>query len=380
MLRILHVTAAAERGGLEVILLNILKGLDRSRFTPEVLLLEDGPFVREVRETGTKTHVIRAGRVREIVKGGKAISSAVQLIRQQEIGLVHSHNAKAHIYGGLAAAIARVPSLYHLHGVPKPSPTRDGLVSLLSVITPARRTVACSAYVGQRFLHAWSSTREVAILHNGVIPESNVDRNAARGVRVELGIPQDVPLVVMVSRLQRWKGVHIFVDAAAEVVKHYPEAFFVVAGGTLFGLEDVYATELQKQVERLGLTEAFRFTGFRPDILRFFAAADVVVHSSIEPDPFPTVLLEAMACGKPVIASDLGGPGEIIDKGVTGLLVPPESAEAVANAIKALLQDPGRRVRMGEAGAARLRECFSAERMVRQLQALYEGMAAGRPD
>lgn len=107
---------------------------------------------------------------------------------------------------------------------------------------------------------------------------------------------------------------------------------------------------------------------------RFLAAADLVVHNSIEADSFPTVLPEAMALGRPVIGSDLGGPREIVEDGVTGLLVAPNQPDLLAQAILALLGDPERRVEMGRAGVARLRAHFHATRMARQFEMVYEQM------
>ena len=372
-MKVLHVSAAGERGGLEVVLLNFLRRLDRSRFTPYALFLEDGPFIREVKDTATETHVIDAGRVRQILKTSKAVGMVARLIRSQRIDLVHTWNAKAHIYGGLAAALTGVPTLYHLHGVPRMTISRDGLVSLLSVAAPARCTVACSAYVAGEFRRAWHSRRELEVVYNGTMPCVSTVREP-RSIRAEFGIPDVASIIVMATRLQRWKGVHIFLDAAARVLKSHPEAFFIVVGGTLFGLEQAYALELHQQVERLKLNRSVCLAGFRSDVNPFYSAADIVVHSSIEPEPFGMVLIEAMACAKPVIASDSGGPREIVETGVTGLLVPPRDPEALAQAILALLRDPDRRVQMGRAGAARVRACFSTEHMVGQLQALYEEM------
>lgn len=163
----------------------------------------------------------------------------------------------------------------------------------------------------------------------------------------------------------------MFLDAAVQVARAFPDARFMVVGGTLFGLEKEYAFELRDQAHRLGLDRFIYFTGYRADVHRFLAAADVVVHGHIEPDPFPTVLLEAMALGKPVIASNLGGPREMIEDAATGLLVPPKNLEHLVDAILTLLNDPDHRVRMGQAGALRVHKCFSAERMVRQFEALY---------
>jgi glycosyltransferase involved in cell wall biosynthesis len=381
MMKLLYVSSAGERGGLEVVLLNVLRCLDRSRFTPHVLLLEDGPFVREVRETRTKIHIIEAGRVREIRKGWRALAEAVRLIRLERIDLIHTWNAKAHVYGGLAAAIARVPALYHLHGVPRLTLSRDGLVSLLSVVVPARQTVACSAYVAQSFKKAWRSRREIVVVHNGtMLVVHNGTMLPAQPslvhseVRQEFGVPDHVPMILMPTRLQRGKGVHVFLDAAAQVVRSQPEARFLVLGGALFGLEPDYEVDLQRQVERLDLRRAVQLVGFRPDVFRFYQAADIVVQSSIEPEAFGMVLIEAMAWGRPVVASDVGGPTEIVLDGVTGLLVPPNDPDRLARALVALLKDPGGRVRMGRAGAARVRDYFKAERMVSHLQVLYDDM------
>lgn len=360
-------------------MLNILKSLDRSRIVPQVLFLLDGPFVKEVQETGTETHVISAGRIREIVKAWKAVHRTVELIRNQGIDLVHSHNAKAHIYGGLAAMFAGIPSLYHLHGVPKPALSRDGLVSLSSVLVPARQTIACSNHVARDFKTTWRTRRSVVVVHNGVMP-ANAGSSAGPSVRSEYGIPDKVPLIVLACRLQRWKGAHVFLESAFNVVQEFPEAWFMVVGGTLFGLEESYGQELRRQTERLGLSRHVVFTGYRSDISRFFAAADIVVHSSIEPDPFPTVLLEAMAWGKPVVASDSGGPREIVQHDVTGLLVPPNRPDLQSQALLKILCNPDLGLQMGQAGAARFRAEFQATRMTRQLEALYQNVAEEKHD
>ncbi len=371
--KVLHVAAMAERGGLEVVLLNILKCLDRSRFTPLVLCLENGPFVREVEETATQTHVIEAGRVREMLRVGRTVAKAVRLIRNEAIDVVHSHNAKAHIYGGLAAAVAGIPSLYHLHGVPRPAASRDGVVSLLSVTVPAQRTVACSEYVAAGFRRVWHSRRRLVVIHNGVLSGASTTGGTLR-VREEFGIPDGAPIVLMAARLQRGKGVHVFLDAAVHVARNHPGVCFVIVGGALFGLGEEYTLQLHQQVDRLKLTRAVRFLGFQSDVLRLYSAADLVVQSPIEPEAFGMVLVEAMACGRPVIASDSGASREIVESGVTGLLVPPGDAEQLGEAILTLLGDRERRLRMGQAGAARVRELFSAERMVRRLETVYQEM------
>jgi glycosyltransferase involved in cell wall biosynthesis len=376
MRRVVHVTAGGERGGLEVVLLNLLRCLDRSRFEPLVVLLEEGPFGEEIAAAGAEVEVIPAGRVRSLAAGIRALFNTARLIRERRVDIVHTLNAKAHLYGGSAATLARVPCLYHLHGVPAPHPSRDGLVSLLSVLVPAQRTVACSRYVAETFGQVWRSRRDVIVVHNGVTLYARANQDGATEVRDELGVPHGAPLVVMACRLQRWKGVHVFVEAAAPVARACPEARFAVVGGTLLNLEPDYALELRAQAERLGLGDSLRFTGYRPDAKRFLASADVVVHASIEPEPFGMVIAEAMALGRPVVATDLGGPREIVEDGVSGVLVPPNSAAHMAEAILGLLRAPERRTRIGEAAVLRIQHDFTAEQMARRFEALYEQLAA----
>src|SRR5438309_710955 len=203
MLRILYVSPVGERGGLEVVLLQILKSLDRSRFAPTLAVLEDGPFVAEVRETGTSTWVIESGRVRNLPRATATIVRLSQLVRLEHIDVVHTMNAKAHLYGGSAAALCGLPCVYHLHGVPRPSLTRDGMVSALSVALPAARTIACSQFVADSFRKVWRSRRAVKVVRNGLMASGAAPSPGQ--VRAEFRIPDAAPLIVMVARLQRGK-------------------------------------------------------------------------------------------------------------------------------------------------------------------------------
>jgi glycosyltransferase involved in cell wall biosynthesis len=371
------VAPVGERGGLEVVLLNTVKALDRSRVASRVAFLSPGPFVDEVKAAGAPVDVFEAGQVRNAVAGVRTVRALTRAIKRSRTDIVHSHNAKAHIYGGMAAALAGVPSVYHLHGVPRLSATRDGAVSLLSVLVPATRTVACSNWVAQDFRTAWRSARTVSVIHNGLDVQRSALGLEAASVRDEFGFAKDAPLVVLAARLQRWKGVHVFVEACAAIQRRCPEARMLVVGGSLFGLEEDYAVALRRQAERVGLAGTLVFTGFRDDVYRLLAAADVVAHASIHPDPFPTVVLEAMALGKPVVATDCGGPREMIDDRVTGILVAPGESAALAEAVVALLSDRVRCADMGTAAAARSARHFTVGHMTAKLERLYEDIHEG---
>lgn len=376
--RILYVQAAGERGGLEVILLNVLRSLDRTRFLSFVACLHDGPFVKELREAEVSVLLTPIKRVRAARHGVRALRDLVRFIRREQIALVHSNDAVAHLFGGTAARIAGVPSVLHLHGVPRRGWSRDGAVSRLSSLVPASRIVAVSRAVADEYARVWPRAGGVAVIHNGIDIDAVV-RNGHQpehhsggsgGAREELAIPETAPVVMMVARLQRWKGVHVFVQAAAEIQDSFPDAHFVVVGGALFGLDRAYPSEVVALGRALGVRR-LQFTAFRPDVYRFMRAADIIVHCSIEPDPFPTVILEAMALGKPVVASAEGGPAEIVVDGETGFLVPSGRPDRLAERVQALLANGSLRQAAGEAGRRRVARSFSVQRMVSQLEDTY---------
>ncbi len=367
-----YVQSVAERGGLEVILLNILRHLDRDRFNPTVFIFGTGPLVEEILAAGAEAVILPERRTRDLGATRRLIRQLADELATRRIRLVHTMSPHAHVVGGRAARRVGARCLLHLQTVPQPSLNHHGLLSLASVLSPTDCTIACSQWVADAYAAAWRGMRRARVLYSGIdlatlgVPEGGLP------VREEFGIAPDAPLVLLAARLQRWKGVHVFIDAAAELARRYPPARFMVAGGALFGLEPEYAEGLHRQARDLRLGEQLVFTGHRTDIYRIMAAADIVVHTSIEGDPLPTVVLEAMALGKPVVASALGGPLEMVEEGVTGCLVSPGRAGELARAIGGLLEDDRTRQRMGEAGKNRMQRLFTAQAMVGNLGRLYQ--------
>ena len=153
----------------------------------------------------------------------------------------------------------------------------------------------------------------------------------------------------IVGMLLRWKGQHVFLDAAARVLAEFPQAVAVVVGHSPGGETD-YADDLRRQAAELGIADRVVFTGHRPDVPQVMAELDVVVHASVEPEPFGAVIIEAMASERPVVAARVGGPPETIRDGVTGLLADPGDPVQLADRIAMLLRDEPLRRRLGVAG------------------------------
>jgi glycosyltransferase involved in cell wall biosynthesis len=181
-----------------------------------------------------------------------------------------------------------------------------------------------------------------------------------------------------VGRLVDWKGPDYFIKAAAEVAKEVPEASFMLVGAAIFG-DESFVEGLKSMVSRLDLEERVIFTGFRGDVSEIMGSMDLLVHASILPDPLPTVLIEAMAQGKPVVAAAGGGVKEIVEDGATGIIVPPRDVEAMARAMIKMLSHPDQARGMGEAGLRRAASLFDIVKTTRQMETeLLEILSGGR--
>jgi len=178
-------------------------------------------------------------------------------------------------------------------------------------------------------------------------------------------------VVTTVGRLQQWKGQHVALAAAVRVVREFPQARFLIVGDALFGIEKEYPQRLRSLVRELGLGDRVMMLGHRNDIPAILAASDVVLVPSINPEPFGIVTIEAMAAGKPVVASNAGGSLEILTHGDTGLLVPPNSPDALAEAIMQLLANRELRSAIGMRASQVVRDRFTVKRALEGWQRVY---------
>jgi glycosyltransferase involved in cell wall biosynthesis len=193
---------------------------------------------------------------------------------------------------------------------------------------------------------------------------------SGQSVRDELGIRANIPVVGMVSKLQRPKGHEWFLRAAAKLRSKFPQAHFLIVGGPVDGHEQD-AEFLHKLANDLGLSGNVKFMGQRNDVPQIMAACDVLVHCPTYHDPLPGVVTQAMAMQKPVVASRMGGIVEAIQHGVSGLLVPPANAEAIADAVTLLLENPQLRESMGRSGRNWVLENMHPDLYKEKLLAIY---------
>ena len=209
--------------------------------------------------------------------------------------------------------------------------------------------------------------RASRVIHDGIVSDDHADSHTA-----EAG-----PLVGMVGRLSPWKGQHVFVEAAARVHAQLPQCRFQIVGSAMFG-EEAYAAQLREQADKLGLSDYLEFTGFREDVKALMRRFDIVVHASLTGEPFGQVVVEGMAAARPVVAARGGAIPEIIEDGVTGLMVAPGDPQALAEALLSLLNDPDKAHAMGQAAHRHVKKRFTIEQTAHKVEAVYSALLSTR--
>ena len=360
MIVLLVMPLADLRGGAEVALMNLLRESRGMGLKWIVTFLADGPMVRGARDLGIETAVIPAGRLRQPLKFARCVVRVARAIRDHQVDLVLSWMGKAHLYGGPAALLAGVPACWFQHGMPSPRCMMDRLATLI----PARAVLTCSKAVAD-VQDRIRPSRPTRVVYPGVDLERFDPRRlpSPAEARRRLGLPGSGPVIGMVARLQRWKGVHVLIEAMPAVLASHPDATCVIVGGD-HALEPEYPRLLRERIDALGLAARVRLVGLQRNVPEWMQTMDVVVHAS-DNEPFGLVIVEAMALGKPVVATNAGGPAEIIAHNENGLLVPFGDPPALAAAICRIREDSAL-AGLGDA-AKRRAAAFSNEVYARRL-------------
>jgi glycosyltransferase involved in cell wall biosynthesis len=378
-LRVVYLGHAARLSGAEIGTLRLIKAAERVQAT--VLLAEDGPLVGALRDAGAAVEVLPlAERARgvhrsEVRLGLSQAAGALDVvryvaalrgrIRALQPDLVHTISLKSAIYGSAAARLAGTPCLCHLQDriAPDYLPARTvGTVRLIlstlpsAVVVPSRATLEAASGHFRRGLLTAVIPLPVPIPAQPFAVRDRVER---------IGI---------VGRLTPWKGQHVFLEAFARAFPQ-PNVQAVLIGSAMFG-EDAYASELRAQARALGIEDRVEFAGFVYDVHAELERLDVLVHASVLPEPLGTVVIEGMAAGLPVLATNAGGPSEYIEDGRDGLLYPPGDAEALAAALERVASDRALRVSLSEEGRSKARE-YAPEALVEPMLELYQDLAGG---
>lgn len=333
---------AEQRGGAEMALDRLVREGRDLGVEWLVIFLESGPMVQQFQQYGVEIRVVEARRLSDLPRYLKAVRRIASIVKETRCHLIYGWMSKAQLYGGPAALLAGVPAFWQQHGLPSPTNWMDRVATLL----PARGILTCSETVS-RAQARLKPVRPMRAVYSGVDLE-RFDPDALptpAEVRERFGLPRNGPLIGIVGRLQRWKGMHVLLGAMPEIRRHHPDAHCVLVGGE-HALEPDYPAFLEGRIVALNLGDHVTLTGMQNNVPEWMQAMDVIVHAS-DCEPLGLVILEAMALGKPVVAGSSGGPTEIVSEEKNGLLAPYGDERALASAVLRYLDDPAFARRVG---------------------------------
>lgn len=364
----LHATDVVAGG--ERSLLNLIRHLDPARFCAQVVCDATDEFVTAAAASAPIERLRCPGLRRPRPAALRAVRRLAQICRHADVAILHANTPRANLYAAFAGRLAKVPVVWHCRNLLEPG-MRD--TDRWFAWLPDR-IICNSDAIAARFAGSRWKDRVVTVMNGVDLTEYHPGLSGA-AVRAELGWV-DRPVIAAISRLDPEKGHDVLLEAMQRLAARHPDARLLIAGRAAVDPAGRRAA-LQRRIESLGLGEAVRLVGFRRDIPQLLAAADACVLPAAA-EACGRVLLEAMAMAKPIVATATGGTPEIVQDGVTGILVPPGEAGAMASALEILLRDPGRAGSMGAAGRDRAAAHFTIEAHAEKTMRVYTELLAAR--
>ena len=354
-------------GGTERQVLNLVQGLDTSRFGVEVACLKRwGALLPEMEATGVPITEYKTSSL----YNHKALWNQIRFanhLRKRNVEIVHTYGFYSNVFAipparlaGAAAVLASIRDTgEHL------TPMQRRIEKLFCRMADC--IVTNAEAVRNRLTNEGYAAEKIVVIHNGIELTRYARKPGELGLHRELGVPSNTQLVAVFARLNELKGIEYFLRAAAGLIERFRNVRFLIVG------DGASRLELERYAEHLGLNKHVVFLGFRLDVPALLSEISVSVLPTLS-EGLSNSLLEAMAASVPVVATRVGGNPEVVQGGVTGLLVPPRDAEALARAIGQFLEHPWLGKKFGLAGRERVSKRFALEHMTRATERLYEGL------
>lgn len=387
---ILYPHSSDELYGSDMVLLHLVKRLNRAVFRPYVLLPTDLPYEGKLSRSLSQAGVAHESLAMPVLRrryfslrGGPRFANALirgadnvmAVARRENVALIHS-NTSAVWGGALAASRLHLPHIWHVHElITEPALVRRLIAWMINRYST--RVVAISEAVAAHLLaDSPALAGRISVIYDAVDAERFSPSVDGAALRSAWGaVPQDV-LVGVVGRISAWKGQAFFLKAFARALRSQPALKAVLVGDVAPG-ETWRKEELRSLAAELGVAQRIVWAGYHDNAPTVMAALDILALPSIRPEPFGMVVIEAMASGKPVIATAHGGPLESVVDGETGLLVSPADPEEMAAALVRLSDDRRLRAEMGANGRRRAVDVFGFRQHVQAFQDLYHDLLGG---
>ena len=288
-------------------------------------------------------------------------------LRENQIHIVHTYGFYPNFFAVPAARLAGVPvviaSIRDTGEVLEPSKRR----AQKAACRLATHVLANADAVRDRLIQDGYDGSKISVIRNGIVPVHTERLERGGPIRREFGIPDDAPILLVLSRLNALKGIPYLLEAMPSILAKFPKTRLLIVG------DGAERQTLEGQAESLGLKRAVIFTGFRLDVPNLLRETSISVLPSLS-EGLSNVLIESMAAGIPAVSTTVGGNFEVIRDGVTGFLVPPKSSSELSRAILLLLNDPEMAENMGKVGVLHIRQRFSIDRALHETEQLYTSL------
>ena len=380
MKRILYLHAGAEMYGADKVLLELIKGLNPQEFEAHIILPNDGVLVEALRQVGAQVSVLDYPILRrkhfnpkgilEYLKSYRRYSQKIaQYVRENGIDLVHN-NTTAVLEGIYLKRKVKLPLIWHVHEIiVKPKAISDFINFLMGRYADTIVTVS-NAVANHVKQSRYVKDDQIQVIYNGV-DNAVYHEIDASAVCDQFGIAQDALVIGIVGRVNAWKGQGYFLKAVTPILQANPKAVAFLAGSAFEG-EEWRVDELEKAISDSPVAGQIKRIDYYNKTTELYNMFDIFVLPSTNPDPLPTVVLEAMACGKPVVSYRHGGVCEMVKEGENGLLATPNQPAELTKAIQDLAENTEKREQFGKASVKRQKELFSLQSYIRNFSDLYK--------
>jgi len=371
-IKILFVIDGLEFGGGERVFVQIIKGLPTERYEVHAASYGEGVFRTELPGSVTFHPLDFRRRTNPGI-----LFNLLKLMKETEIHIVHGQGARAEFFARIASRLCHVPAYVSTVAMPvegyNVSPSLRTIYEVLDHATErfVTRFLVCSSAL-ERLLAEDHGIHEEKIvkIYNGIEWREYEPAKLSKvrqEVRTRLGVGEMNPLIGAIGRLVWQKGFLFFLRAIPHITQRVPEARFLLVG------DGPLRQVLEEEAKRLKISNRITFTGFTTEAKTFMSAMDVIVIPSLR-EGFPMVTLEAMALEKAIVATEIDGIDEQIRSGKEGILVPPQSPEAIARAVVSLIKGEEDALKLGRAARERVKKEFSVEKMIDETRKVYEDL------
>ncbi|CAM1659748.1 D-inositol-3-phosphate glycosyltransferase [Streptococcus oralis] len=382
MKRILYLHAGAEMYGADKVLLELIKGLDHKEFEVHVILPNDGVLVEALRQVGAQVSVLDYPILRRKYFNPKGIVDYIRsynfyakqialYAQEHSIDMVHNNTA-AVLEGIYLKRKFKLPLIWHVHEIiVKPKAISDFINMLMGRY--ADKIVTVSQAVANHIKQSpFIKDSQVKVIYNGVDNTVYYPMDAS-SIREKFDIAQDALVIGMIGRVNAIKGQNDFIEAVEPLLEKNEQAVAFLAGGVFHG-EEWRLEELDKRIASSSVVSQIHRIDYYDKTSELYNMFDIFVLPSIKPDSLPTVVLEAMACSKPVVGYNNGGIAEMVVDDKSGYLVKPNRPQELSNAISLLLDSSEKREKFGRVGYQRQRELFSLESYIKNFSEFYDNL------